>query len=79
MLDSSFQNDKKLLEPYLQPALKSFISYGGPISDTFLEKLQVPMQYIFRNFKLIKDEIGHNVTVSWTRLASNIFFNAATE
>jgi hypothetical protein len=53
-LDASDQNDEKLLESYLQPALKDFIFYGGPISDTFLEKLQVCISYllsfIFRNF-----------------------------
>ncbi|KAN0087353.1 hypothetical protein V8E54_001041 [Elaphomyces granulatus] len=39
-LDTSDQNDEKSLESYLQPALKNFRFYGGPISDTFLEKLQ---------------------------------------
>lgn len=33
--------------------------------------------FFFFYFKLIKNEIGHNVTASWTRLASNSFFNAA--
>ena len=41
VLDTSYQNNEESLEPYLQPTLKGFIFYGGPISDTFLEKLQV--------------------------------------
>jgi hypothetical protein len=41
VLDASDQNEEKLLEPYLQPALKEFFFFGGPISDAFLEKLQV--------------------------------------
>ncbi len=45
-LDASDQNNEKLLESYLQPALKDFLFYGGPISDTFLEKLQVCISYL---------------------------------
>jgi hypothetical protein len=47
---ASDQIDEKLFEPYLQPALKDFIFYGGPISDAFLEKLQVRISHIFHNF-----------------------------
>ncbi|KAI2779418.1 hypothetical protein F4815DRAFT_194222 [Daldinia loculata] len=39
-LDASDYNDDASLEPYLQPKLKRFIFYGGPISDSFLDKLQ---------------------------------------
>ncbi|KAF3066339.1 hypothetical protein GL218_09169 [Daldinia childiae] len=39
-LDASDHNDDTSLEPYLQPKLKRFIFYGGPISDSFLDKLQ---------------------------------------
>jgi hypothetical protein len=46
VLDASDENDEKLLEPYLQPALKAFIFYGGLISDAFLEKLQVCVSYV---------------------------------
>jgi hypothetical protein len=44
--DSSDLNDEKSLEPYLQPTLKDFHFFGGPISDTFLEKLQVWMHIV---------------------------------
>jgi hypothetical protein len=44
-LDSSDLNDEKILEPYLQPTLREFLFFGGPISDTFLEKLQVCISY----------------------------------
>lgn len=40
-LDASSQNEEHLLKPYLQPALKAFIFYGGPISENFLVTLQV--------------------------------------
>ena len=46
VLDASDQNDEESLEQYLQPTLKAFIFYGGPISDTFLEKLQVRALYL---------------------------------
>ncbi|OTA89373.1 hypothetical protein M434DRAFT_14587 [Hypoxylon sp. CO27-5] len=39
-LDANDLNNDESLEPYLQPKLKSFRFYGGPISDVFLEKLQ---------------------------------------
>jgi hypothetical protein len=46
-LDASNQKfDEKLLESYLQPALKIFHFHRGPISDTFLEKLQVCISYL---------------------------------
>ncbi|KAI0098471.1 hypothetical protein F4814DRAFT_123583 [Daldinia grandis] len=38
-LDASDYNDDASLEPYLQPKLKRFIFYGGPISDSFLDQL----------------------------------------
>jgi len=41
VIDASDENEERLLEQYLQPALRAFLFYGGPISDTFLEKLQV--------------------------------------
>ncbi|KAI0845373.1 hypothetical protein F5Y00DRAFT_170074 [Daldinia vernicosa] len=39
-LDASDYNEGAHLEQYLQPKLKRFIFYGGPISDSFLDKLQ---------------------------------------
>ncbi|KAI1411604.1 hypothetical protein F5Y13DRAFT_56390 [Hypoxylon sp. FL1857] len=39
-LDANDLNNDKSLESYLQPKLKRFRFYGGPISDAFLEKLQ---------------------------------------
>ncbi|KAI1802528.1 hypothetical protein F4811DRAFT_563183 [Daldinia bambusicola] len=39
-LDASDHNDEASLGPYLQPKLKRFFFYGGPISDVFLEKLR---------------------------------------
>ncbi|KAI1463515.1 uncharacterized protein F4812DRAFT_241838 [Daldinia caldariorum] len=39
-LDASDHNDDASLGPYLQPKLKRFIFYGGPISDVFLDKMQ---------------------------------------
>lgn len=44
-IDSSDGNEGALLEPYLQPSLKIFQFYGGSISDSFLEKLQVSSVY----------------------------------
>ena len=41
VLDASDQNEEGSLMPYLQSALKEFLFYGGPISDRFLETLQV--------------------------------------
>ena len=41
VLDASDQNEEEFLMPYLQSALKEFLFYGGPISDRFLETLQV--------------------------------------
>jgi hypothetical protein len=46
VLGDSDQNDEKLLKPYLQPTLKAFIFHGGPISDAFLENLQVCISYL---------------------------------
>ncbi|KAI0884570.1 uncharacterized protein GGS22DRAFT_163814 [Annulohypoxylon maeteangense] len=40
VLDASDQNDEDSLKPYLQPALKEFSFFGGPISDAFLKTLQ---------------------------------------
>jgi hypothetical protein len=37
---SEDNNNARLLEPYLQPSLKSFQFYGGMLSDGFLEKLR---------------------------------------
>ena len=39
-IDASDKNEEHLLTPYLQPSLKAFFFYGGPISDNFLDKLQ---------------------------------------
>jgi hypothetical protein len=63
VLDASDQNDEKLLEPYLQPALKNFIFYGGPISDTFLEKLQVRIFFYLSSFRLLigNRSLPHNL------------------
>ena len=40
-IDSWDGNEDRLLEPYLQSNLKSFRFFGGPITDGFLQKLQV--------------------------------------
>ncbi|KAI8965494.1 hypothetical protein F5Y11DRAFT_312483 [Daldinia sp. FL1419] len=45
-LDASDDNDSASLEPYLQPKLKRFVFYGGPISDAFLQKLQVSCPFL---------------------------------
>jgi hypothetical protein len=63
VLDASDQNEEKLLEPYLQPALKEFSFFGGPISDAFLEKLQVCTSYLsyFRLLMIENRSLVHNL------------------
>ncbi|KAI5922938.1 hypothetical protein F4810DRAFT_228974 [Camillea tinctor] len=39
-LDASDANTEAALEPYLQPSLRRFCLYGGPVSDEFLDKLR---------------------------------------
>lgn len=46
VIDASDENEERWLEPYLQPELKAFIFYGGPISDAFLDKLLVSISYL---------------------------------